>query len=110
MAKRQLTLDQLKEKVRRQYPGAYVTYDRYKNVCIIYDDVYGNEINILHEFLLPPTKDIRTAWENALLVCKTNQNFNRTHPLRVDGYELTEKLERIENRKFRGKINKETNR
>jgi hypothetical protein len=57
--------------------------------------------------LLPNQESKEKAWECALLAVKTSQNFNRTHPLRVDMYSELDKQERIEKRKNNGKISKE---
>jgi len=52
---------------------------------------------------MPDTYDSNKAWEYAALACKTTQNFNRSHPMRMDLSNLESKLNRINKRKRRGK-------
>jgi len=60
------------------------------------------------EYLLPTTTNKTTAWEYAQLSLKTTQNFNRTHPNRLDMLGFEHKLNRINNRRSRAKKNKKS--
>ena len=94
------------KKILQKYPMAklYTATDGY---FIGYETEDGNLVNILLELLLPNQSTKELAWESALLSVKTSQNFNRTHPLRVDMYSELDKQTRIEKRKNKGKISKE---
>ena len=79
-----------------KFPNAKLTTDFFGNYIVLINDVV-----VAEEYLFPDTTDPDKAWEYALLAIKTTQNFNRTHPLRV---ELTEesiesKLNRFHTRK-----------
>ena len=94
------------QKVLNKYPKAKI-YSSNSGYFVGYEMEDGNVFNILSELLLPNQETKEKAWECALLSIKTTQNFNRTHPLKVDMYSDLEKRERTVNRKIKGKINKE---
>ena len=87
----------LKKKVLKQYPDAVVIYSD-EGVRIMSGDIF-----IAEEFYLPATNCHDKAWEYAALACKTTQNFNRSHPSRMDLSNVENKLNRINNRKRRGR-------
>lgn len=89
-------LEKVMKKVLKKAPTAKMFADDDKN---LYIDVNG--INLSEEHLLPPTKDPLKAWEMADLSIKMTQNFNRTHPMRVDMYGQLEKKKRINRRRKR---------
>ncbi len=85
------------KKVLGQYPNAKeVPFT--DGIRIMSGDMY-----IAEDFYMPSTNDIDKAWEYAAIACKTRQNFNRTHPLRMDLTDIESKLNRINNRKNRGR-------
>ena len=86
--------EKLMKKVLKKAPTAKMLFDSEKN---LYIDVDG--VNLMEEHLLPPTKDPHRAWELADLSLKMTQNFNRTHPMRVDFYSSKETKKRINRRK-----------
>lgn len=94
------------KKVLKKYPNAklYCAPDGY---FIGYTTSEGELVNLLAEFFLPNSFSEENAWNDALVSVKMTQNFNRTHPLKVDMYSGLEKQDRIEKRKLNGKINKE---
>ncbi len=87
-----MTRDQ--KRVLKEYPTAKCTVDDENNFIIIVNDYI-----LCQEYYLPPAIDAVMAWSNAALACKTTQNFNRTHPNRMDLTNIEEKLMRMENRK-----------
>ena len=89
--------ERIKKRVLRDYPNAYLDHDGngYK--------IMSGDIFIAEEYYLPETHDVDKAWEYAALACKTTQNFNRTHPSRMDLSQLEGKLNRINKRKRRGR-------
>jgi len=87
----------IKKKVLGQYPNAKeVPFT--DGIRIMSGDTY-----IAEEFYMPSTNDIDTAWEYAAIACKVTQNFNRTHPDRMDLSDIESKLHRINSRKRRGR-------
>ena len=87
----------LKKRVLKQYPEARPEHSA-DGVQIM-----SNGIFIAKEFYMPGTNCVETAWEYAAIACKTAQNFNRTHPMKMDLGDIETKLNRINNRKRRGK-------
>jgi hypothetical protein len=95
----------IQQKVLKKIPNAKI-YSATNGYFIGFESDEGI-INLLADLLLPNQESKEKAWECALLAVKTSQNFNRTHPLRVDMYSELDKQERIEKRKNNGKISKE---
>ena len=89
--------ERIKTRVLRDYPNAYADHDGdgYK--------IMSGDIFIAKEYYLPETHDLDKAWEYAALACKTTQNFNRSHPDRMDLSNVESKLNRINKRKRRGR-------
>ena len=90
----------IKKRVLKDYPEAYADHD-----CDGYKIMSG-DIFIAKEYYMPVTHDVDKAWEYAALACKVTQNFNRTHPSRMDLTQIEGKLDRINNRKKRGRYGK----
>ena len=87
----------IKKKVLGQYPNATAEY------TATGIQIMSGETFIAKEYYMPTTQCEETAWEYAAIACKVTQNFNRTHPLRMDLYDIESKLNRINNRKRRGR-------
>ena len=83
----------IKKKVLKQYPNAQVTYTD-NGIQIMSGDIF-----IAEEFYLPVTNSEDKAWEYAALACKTTQQFNRTHPSRMDLSDIESKINRINRRR-----------
>ena len=92
-----MSVDKNKKKVLKQYPNAYLDY-RQEGVRVMSGDTY-----LAEEYFMPNTYNEDTAWEYAAIACKTTQNFNRTHPSRMDLKSIESKLDRINRRKRRGR-------
>jgi|DEB0MinimDraft_3_1074331.scaffolds.fasta_scaffold05075_11 hypothetical protein len=86
--------EKIMKRIMKKHPTAKLMFDQEKN---LYVDINGR--NLMDDHLLPPTKDVHTAWEMAELSLKMTQNFNRTHPLRVDMYSSSDKKGRIKKRR-----------
>lgn len=111
-------------KVKKFYPNATCIKDEFglyyiaipSKFTVEYSDDIIDDIDdllddtssyhdLLEEYLLPHTKDEISAWNAALISCRTTQNFNRTHPDRMaldhDDEEritrLAERSDRIQN-------------
>jgi hypothetical protein len=63
--------------------------------------IVNGDTMLSEEYLMPVTDDPEKAWEYAAIACRTTQNFNRTHPLRVDNRDIEARVQRILNRKKR---------
>ena len=87
-----------RKRVLKDHPHAYMSREN-DGSYIVLDGEYA----VAEEFYLPPALSEAEAWGHAALACKTTQNFNRTHPLRMDLKNIEAKMQRIEKRKQRGK-------
>ena len=94
-------MDKNQKRVLKEYPNAIVGRQNDEYIVINYDN--GMEYAIAEDFFLPPAYTEEEAWSHAALACKTTQNFNRTHPSRMDLGAIESKLNRINKRKRRGK-------
>tara|TARA_Y100000593_G_scaffold94802_1_gene196215 strand:- start:297 stop:596 length:300 start_codon:yes stop_codon:yes gene_type:complete len=86
-----------KKKVLKQYPNAFAEQNS-NGIRIMSGDIF-----IAEEYFMPETSCEHTAWEYAAMSCKLTQNFNRTHPDRMDLSQIEGKLNRINKRKRRGR-------
>jgi hypothetical protein len=77
-----------------KYPSAKVSYDFDGNCTIVNDD-----INISEDFYMPLTSSEEEAWKHAAISIRTKQNFNRTHPNRMDLSTLESKMNRLDKRR-----------
>jgi|TARA_B100000519_G_C13923761_1_gene288083 hypothetical protein len=83
----------IRKKVLKQYPNAQTVFGD-SGIQIMSGDLF-----IAEEFYLPSTNCEDTAWEYAALACKTKQQFNRTHPSRMDLSDIESKINRINRRR-----------
>ena len=86
-----------KNKVLGQFPNAYAEHGE-NGIRIMSGDIF-----IAEEYYMPDTSCEHTAWEYAAMSCKLTQNFNRTHPMRMDLSKKEGKFHRINQRKRRGR-------
>jgi len=77
-----------------KYPKAKVCYDFNGNCTIVNDD-----INIAEDFYMPATSSEEEAWNLAAISIRTKQNFDRTHPDRMDLSTLESKMIKFDNRR-----------
>jgi hypothetical protein len=89
--------ERIRKRVLSQYPDAYAEHGE-EGTRIMSGDIF-----IAEDYYMPRTSDEDKAWEYAAIACKTTQNFNRTHPSRMDLTAIESKLTRINNRKRRGR-------
>ena len=92
-----MKLETVKKRVNKYYPVAKA----YKELGAYYigipDSMDDTIINLFDEYFIPAVDTEEEAWNKALLCCKTTQNFNRTHPDRID--EIDEmKMNRLKTR------------
>jgi hypothetical protein len=88
-------MTKFQKQVLKKYPNARLEYEM--DECFI----MNGDTMLSEEYLMPATTDPDKAWEYAAIACRTTQNFNRTHPLRVDGRDVEARVQRILNRKQR---------
>jgi hypothetical protein len=93
-------MNKAQRRVLKRFPEAKLSVDEngYRIVVV-------NNVSLTEEYFLPDTNDDEQAWEYAAIAAKVTQNFNRTHPARIDSTSLEEKIGRIENRKRKGRVN-----
>lgn len=84
--------------VHKMYPNAFIA-KRNGKYTILQEQTDLSYIDVLQELYFNPTTSAESAWELAASVVKTTQNLLRTHPLRIEGQKLEDKLSRIEARK-----------
>ena len=60
------------------------------------------------DFLIPESPTSLEAWKNALMSLRTEQNFNRSHPSKIDAEFLETRTARIRRRINKGKKKEET--
>lgn len=82
-----------KQLVLRRLPKAYIERDDDGNIFVM-----NNDECVVAEYFYPETQSEETAWKYALDALKITQNFNRTHPLRMDLSDFESKSSRITNR------------
>ena len=85
--------NKFQRKVLKRHPSASLTYTE-TGVRVMVGDTY-----LAEEFYLPETHDAEKAWEYAALACRTKQQFNRTHPMRMDLSDIESKINRINKRR-----------
>jgi hypothetical protein len=91
-------IEKFRKIVHKMYPKAFIC-KRNNKFTVIQEQQDLSTIDVLQELYFNPTNSIEKAWELAASVVKTNQNLLRTHPLRIEGQTLEDKLARIESRK-----------
>jgi hypothetical protein len=60
------------------------------------------------DFLIPESPTSLEAWQTALMSLRTEQNFNRSHPSKIDSEYSESRTARIRKRLRRGKKKQET--
>lgn len=93
-------IEKYKKKVHKQFPGAYLLATA-NGYTIVQEQENLQLKDILSEFFIAPAATPVKAWEYAQSNARIFQNLNRTHPLRIEGMEMEDKLARIEARKNR---------
>lgn len=94
-------IEKFKRRVHKQFPGAFLmgVGSGYYTVVQEADDLSIKDV--LAEFMFNPVKDPVKAWELASTSSKTYQNINRTHPLRIEGSNMADKIARVEARRLK---------
>jgi hypothetical protein len=85
------TIEKFKRRVQKQYPGAFHREIKKGYYTIMQEKDDLSIVDVLAESLMPPSNNVIQAWENAALSVKINQNIMRTHPLKLDALDLSDK-------------------
>ncbi len=89
--------NKFQRKVLKKHPKARPV-STCNGVQIMADDIF-----IAKEFYMPATNCEDKAWEYAAIACRTKQNFDRTHPDKMDLSDIESKINRINRRKNKGR-------
>ncbi len=89
--------NKFKKRVLKRYPNARPVHSM-NGV-----QIHSGDIFIAKEFYMPDTGCEDKAWEYAAIACRTKQNFDRTHPMKMDLGAIEAKINRINRRKNRGR-------
>lgn len=94
-------VEKFKKLVHKQYPGAFLRKvgSGYYTIALEQPDLTIKDI--LAEMLFMPVRDPIEAWKLASTIVKTTQNLNRTHPDRLEGMEMEDKISRMALRQAR---------
>ena len=96
-------IEKIKKQIKKRFPDAR---------CVRMAEgyyIYNKDENVFDEFYIPAAPTVLEAWDRALITKRLIQNFNRTHPLRVEMADFEKKAKRIMERKIRSGRNNETN-
>ena len=81
------------KRVLKDYPNAKLIVDDNGNYIVVNGDAF-----LAEDYYMPDACDPETAWKYAAVACRTTQNFNRTHPERLDMTDIENKIMRINKR------------
>jgi hypothetical protein len=91
----------LKRTVEKYYKSPYVREVSPGKFSVESLNVDLEPIDILLEQYFLPTNSPIRAWELAASSCKTTQNINRTHPIKVELSDAEGKYERVKTRRLK---------
>jgi hypothetical protein len=91
--------NKLKKTVEKYYKSPYIreVYPGKFSVESLNEDLSAIDI-LSQQYFLPVNSTIK-AWELAVNACKTTQNINRTHPIKVELSDSEGKYDRVRNRR-----------
>jgi hypothetical protein len=85
------TIEKFKRRVHKQYPGAFHREIKKGYFTILQEKDDLSVVDVLADSLMLPCTNLIQAWENAAMSVQITQNINRTHPLKLDALDLSEK-------------------
>ena len=90
-----MSIESLKKRVQKRYPGCIVMMDNDDEYYIVHDD-----INLHDVFMIPGAETEEEAWQIISQFVQVEQSINRTHPLKsmISEYKKLQNKERISNR------------
>lgn len=91
-------MNKYQKQVLRKLPKAYIDRDFDGNKFVMHNDEC-----IVAEYFFPETDNDETAWQYAAQALRVTQNFNRTHPDRMDLQDFETKSIRITERTTKSK-------
>jgi hypothetical protein len=90
-----MSIESLKKRVQKRYPGCVAMVDYDDEYYIVHDDVSLHDI-----FMIPGCETEDEAWRVISQFVQVEQSINRTHPLKamISEHKKLQSLERIANR------------
>jgi hypothetical protein len=90
-----MSIESLKKRVQKRYPGCVAIVDYDDAYYIVHDDVSLHDI-----FMIPGCETEDDAWRVISQFVQVEQSINRTHPLKamISEHKKLQSLERIANR------------
>mgnify|MGYP006893620511 CR=1 FL=1 len=90
-----MSIESLKKRVQKRYPGCVAMVDYDDAYYIVHDDVSLHDI-----FMIPGCETEDDAWRVISQFVQVEQSINRTHPLKamISEHKKLQSLERIANR------------
>jgi hypothetical protein len=93
--------DKYKRHVDKFYPKSYVKQIARGRYTIESLNENYEPIDVLATQYFLPVNSIIEAWKLAADICRTTQNINRTHPIKVELLDTEGKYERIRARRLK---------
>jgi hypothetical protein len=90
-----MTIESLKKRVQKRYPGAIAMIDHDHEYYIVHNDISLHEV-----FMIPGATTEDEAWSMISQFVQIEQSINRTHPLKamISEHKKMQNKERISNR------------
>ena len=90
-----MSIESLKKRVQKRYPGCVAMMDHDSEYYIVHDDVSLHDV-----FMIPGCETEDEAWRVISQFVQVEQSINRTHPLKamISERKKLQSLERIANR------------
>jgi len=99
-------IERLRKIVIAQYPGSRIWKTRRGKFTIVQEQEDLTVKDLLSEFFFPAAESELEAWESAASVVKIEKNFNRTHPLKANLFDIESKMQRVSIRNINSARNK----
>lgn len=90
-----MSIETLKKRVQKRYPGCVAMSDHDDEYYIVHDDTSLHDV-----FMIPASGTEDDAWKVISQFVQVEQSINRTHPLKsmISEHKKLQSLERIANR------------
>lgn len=90
-----MSIESLKKRVQKRYPGCIATMDHDGEYYIVHNDTSLHDV-----FMIPGAATEEEAWQIISQFVQVEQSINRTHPLKamISEYKKLQNKERISNR------------
>lgn len=90
-----MSIESLKKRVQKRYPGCIAMMDYDGKYYIIHNDISMHDV-----FMIPSSETESEAWRIISQFVQVEQSINRTHPLKamISEHKKMQSRERISNR------------